>query len=307
MPRARHGDGLYRALLWGLGGLVPLLFLAVLGRLVAAALPALERFGLRFVVGRVWDPVAGQFGGLPFLVGTVASSILALLLAVPLALGLALFLTDLAPRWLAVPVAFCAELLAAVPSVVYGLWGLFVLVPWLREHVQAPLAASLGATVPLLRGPAYGVSLFSAGVLLAIMIVPYIAAVAREVLAAVPAAQREASLALGATRWETLARVVLPYALPGLFGAVMLGLGRALGETMAVTMVIGNRPDVPTSLFQPAYTLASVLANEFAEATDDLHLAALMEIGLLLLLVTLGVNILARLLVWRVAQRWRTG
>jgi len=305
MLRWRHGDGLYRGLLWVLGAAVPLLFVALLARLVGAALPALRRFGVGFLLGHTWDPVAGQFGGLPFLVGTVASSLLALLLAVPLAIGLALFLTELAPRWLATPVAFCAELLAAVPSVVYGLWGLFVLVPWLRIHVQEPLAASLGDVVPLVRGPAYGVSLFSAGVLLAIMIVPYIAAVAREVLAAVPTAQREAALALGATRWETAWKVAMPYALPGLFGAVMLGLGRALGETMAVTMVIGNRPEIPVSLFQPAYTLASVLANEFAEATDDLHLAALMEIGLLLLLLTLVVNVVARLLVWRVARRWR--
>ncbi len=221
----------------------------------------------------------------------------------PLAVGLAIFLTELAPRWLAAPVAFGTELLAAIPSVVYGLWGIFVLVPWLRSAVQEPLAGTLGERVALFRGPAYGVSILSAGVILAIMVIPFISAVSREVLAAVPRVQREGALALGATRWEMTWQVVLPYATPGIIGATILGLGRALGETMAVTMVIGNRPEITASLFAPGYTMASVLANEFSEASTDLYLAALMEVALILFGITIVVNTFARLLVWRVARR----
>ena len=295
-------DRAYGIVLGAFGAFIPLVFLAIVWRVGGAAMPVLRRFGAAFVTSSAWDPVNGQFGALPFIFGTLASSLLALLIAVPLAVGLAIFLTELAPRWLAAPIAFGTELLAAIPSVVYGLWGIFVLVPWLREHVQAPLADSVGERVGLFAGPAYGVSILAGGVILAIMIVPFVSAVSREVLAAVPVTQREAALALGATRWEMTWQVVLPYATPGIIGAVILGLGRALGETMAITMVIGNRPQIPTSLFAPGYTMASVLANEFNEASDDMHLAALMGIALLLFGITVVVNSFARLLVWRVAR-----
>jgi phosphate transport system permease protein len=296
-------DRAYGAVLAAFGAVIPLLFLAIFLRVGAEALPVLRRAGPAFVTSRQWDPVGGAFGALPFIFGTVASSLLALLIAVPLAVGLAIFLTELAPRWLAAPIAFGTELLAAIPSVVYGLWAVFVMVPWLRDHVQAPLASTLGTRLGLFAGPAYGVSILAGGVILAIMIVPFVSAVSREVLAAVPVPQREAALALGATRWEMTWQVVLPYATPGIIGATILGLGRALGETMAITMVIGNRPDIPGSLFAPGYTMASVLANEFSEASDDMHLAALMGIALLLFGITILVNSAARLLVWRVALR----
>jgi phosphate transport system permease protein len=305
-PSVRHGnlaDRAYAVALAAFGASIPILFGFILLRVGTAAWPALQRFGGGFLVGSDWNPVAGSYGALPFIFGTLASSLLALLIAVPLAVGLAIFLTELSPRWIAAPVAFGTELLAAIPSVVYGLWGIFVLVPWLRSNVQQPLASAFGDSVPLFAGPAYGTSIMAGGAILAIMIVPFISAVSREVLAAVPRDQREAALALGATRWEMTWQVVLPYAVPGIIGATILGLGRALGETMAITMVIGNRPDIPTSLFAPGYTMASVLANEFSEASDDLHLAALMEIGLILFGITILVNSVARLLVWRVARR----
>lgn len=298
-------DRVYGLVILGAGLVLPVLFAFIITRVGAAAWLSVRTFGPGFVTARAWDPVAGRFGALPFIFGTVVSSLLALAVAFPLALGLSIFLTELAPRWLAIPVAFATDLLAAIPSVVYGLWGIFVLVPWLRTHVEQPIADRFGDAVPLLAGPAYGVSIFAAGVILAIMIIPFISAVSREVLAAVPRTQREAALALGATRWEMTWKSVLPFALPGIFGAAILGLGRALGETMAVTMVIGNRPEVPSSIFHPGYTLASVLANEFAEASGDLYLASLMEIGFILLGVTIVVNALARLLVWYVARRGR--
>ena len=306
LPRYAQGnvaDRTYALVLGAFGLAIPVLFAFIVIRVGVAAWPAIQRFGLGFIGGTTWDPVAGQFGALPFIFGTLASSLLALLIAVPLSIGLAIFLTELAPRWLAAPIAFGTELLAAIPSVVYGLWGIFVLVPWLRSNVQQPLAGAFGDSFPLFAGPAYGTSIMAGGAILAIMIVTFISAVSREVLAAVPVAQREAALALGATRWEMTWQVVIPYAVPGIIGATILGLGRALGETMAITMVIGNRPDIPTSLFAPGYTMASVLANEFSEASDELHLAALMEIGLVLFGITILVNSVARLLVWRVARR----
>jgi phosphate transport system permease protein len=281
---------------------IPVLFLFILLVVGRSAMPSVRAFGGGFLTSRAWDPIAGEFGALPFIYGTLASSLLALVLAVPLAIGLSIFLTELAPRWLAAPIAFGTELLAAIPSVIYGLWGIFVMVPWLRAAVQQPLAERWGDVIPLFRGPAYGSSILAGGVILAIMILPFISAVSREVLGAVPREQREAALALGATRWEMTWQVALPYAVPGIVGAVILGLGRALGETMAITMVIGNRADLPVSLFAPGYTMASVLANEFAEASGELYLGALMEIALLLFGITILVNSLARLLVWRVAK-----
>ncbi len=270
------------------------------GVMVRTALPAIKAFGWRFLFTSTWDPVAQQFGALPFVYGTVVSSLLALLIAVPLSLGGAIFLVELAPNWLAQFVAFLIDLLASIPSVVYGLWGIFVLAPWLRTTVQ-PALGTLLWFLPLFQGPAYGVGMLAAGMILAIMIIPFISGVTREVLMAVPNSQREAALALGATRWEATRTAVLPYGRSGIIGAIILGLGRALGETMAVTMVIGNRPEVAISLFAPGSTMASVIANEFTEATSDLYLAALVEIALLLFGVTIIVNALARFLVWSVA------
>ncbi|MGH7644165.1 MAG: phosphate ABC transporter permease subunit PstC, partial [Gemmatimonadales bacterium] len=248
-----------------------------------------------------WDPVAEIYGAAPMIFGTLVSSLVALLIAVPLALGVAVFLTEFAPKWMRQPVAFLVELLAAVPSVVYGLWGIFVLIPFLRAVVAPALKATLGWT-PFFQGVFYGNSMLAGGIILAIMIVPYIAAVSREVLLAVPGSQREAALGLGATRWEAVWTAVLPYGRAGLIGAVMLGFGRALGETMAVTMVIGNRHDISLSLLQPGYTMAAAIANEFSEATTSLYSAALFEVGLVLFVITVIVNALARVLVWRVAR-----
>jgi phosphate transport system permease protein len=279
---------------------VVVIVLALAAVLLRDSLPALIAFGARFLVTRVWNPVAQEFGALPFVYGTIVSSALALLIAVPISLGAAVFLAELAPRWLRNPVSFMVELLAAVPSVVYGLWGLFVLVPVLRP-VEAWLGAHFGF-IPLFQGPPYGIGMLAAGLILAIMILPIITAVSREVLLAVPMTQREAAYALGATRWEAIRGPVLRYARAGIVGAIILGLGRALGETMAVTMVIGNSPTLSWSLFAPAYTMASLEANEFTEATGRLHIAALMEIALLLLVITVIVNAIARLMLWRVTR-----
>jgi phosphate transport system permease protein len=256
---------------------------------------ALARFGWRFLATSDWDPVNEQFGALPFIFGTLVSSAIALIIAVPLSIATAIYLTELAPQWLRTSLSLFIELLAAVPSVILGLWGIFVMVPCLREHVFPALRTALGF-LPLFRGPIYGVSILAGGIIIAIMIVPIITSVSREILRSVPGLQREAAYALGATRWEVTRIAVLGYAKKGLFGAVILGLGRALGETMAVTMVIGNRPEIAASLFAPGYTLASVIANEFTEATTDIYLNALFEIGLVLLGVTILVNVAAQLL-----------
>src|SRR6266699_2505739 len=261
---ADRGDRVYRRVLTGFALALPVLILIILGVLFVDAL-------------------------------------LALLIAVPLALSVAIFLTEFSPRWLRQPVAFLVELLAAIPSVVYGLWGIFVLIPFLRSYVVPPLKAVFGWT-PFLQGVFYGNSLFAGGIILAIMIVPYIAAVSREVLLAVPASQREAALAMGATRWEAVRSAVLPYGRAGLMGAIILGLGRALGETMAVTMLIGNRHDISVSLLQPAYTMAAAIANEFSEATTGMYQSALVEVGLILFVLTVAVNAVARILIWRVAR-----
>ncbi len=258
-------------------------------------------FGWRFFFQSDWDPVNDQFGALPFVYGTIVSSILALLIAVPLAVGVAVYITEMAPRWLRGSLAFTTELLAAIPSVIYGLWAIFVLVPLLRQYLQPWLAKYLGWT-GLFEGPPYGIGMLAAGIILAIMVVPIVSSITREVMTAVPQQQREAVLALGATRWEMIRTGVLRNARAGIMGGVILGLGRALGETMAVTMVIGNRPEIAKSLFAPGYTMASVIANEFSEATGDLYLSALVEVGLALFLVTIIVNIVAQLLVWTVTR-----
>jgi len=292
--------------LTGLSLALPALILVILGVLFVSSLPALRRFGPSFLWTSTWDPVAEVYGAAPMVFGTLASSLLALLIAVPLALGVAVFLTEFSPRWLRQPVAFLVELLAAIPSVVYGLWGIFILIPFLRSYVVPPLKAVLGWT-PFLQGVFYGNSLLAGGIILAIMIVPYIAAVSREVLLAVPTSQREAALAMGATRWEAVRSAVLPYGRAGLIGAVILGLGRALGETMAVTMVIGNRHDIGVSVLQPAYTMAAAIANEFNEATTTMYRSALFEVGLVLFVLTVVVNAIARILIWRVARGTAVG
>jgi len=301
-----RSDRVYRGILTAIALGLPILILIILGVLFVGALPALKRFGPSFLWTSAWDPIAEVYGAAPMIFGTVASSLLALVIAVPLALSVAIFLTEFSPRWLRQPVAFLVELLAAIPSVVYGTWGIFVLIPFLRGHVVPPLKAIFGWT-PFLQGVFYGNSLLAGGIILAIMIVPYIAAVSREVLLAVPSSQREAALAMGATRWEAVRSAVLPYGRAGLIGAVILGLGRALGETMAVTMLIGNRHDISISLLQPAYTMAAAIANEFSEATTNLYLSALFEVGLILFVLTVAVNAIARILIWRVGRGAPTG
>jgi len=296
-----RGDLIFRVVLTVLAFLLPLLLLLIAFELVSEALPAAHRFGLSFLTTSVWDPVRGQFGALPLIFGTLYSSLVALVIAVPLALACAVFLTEFAPRGLRTPVATLIELLAAVPSVIYGLWGIFVLIPLLRDHLWPVVRPVLGH-LPIFSGVFYGPSVLAAGVILSVMILPYIAAVSREVLLAVPHDQREAGLALGATRWETVWHVVLPYGRAGIMGAVILGLGRALGETMAVTMLIGNRHEVSASLLQPGYTIAAAIANEFSEAVSDIHLSSLFLVGAVLFLITVIVNALARVLVWRVAR-----
>jgi phosphate transport system permease protein len=282
--------------------------LAVLGllglivyELVTRSALSWHAFGFKFFSGSDWDPVNEQFGALPFIYGTLVSSLLALIIAVPLSIGVAVFTTEMCPSVLRGPLSFFVELLAAIPSVIYGLWAIFVLIPILSHHVQPFLAKTLGWT-GLFEGPPFGYSMLAAGIILAIMIVPIISSITREVLMVVPQHQREAALALGATRWEMIRIGVLRNARAGIMGGVILGLGRALGETMAVTMVIGNRPQIVRSLFAPGYTMASVLANEFSEATGNVYLSALIEIGLALFLVTIVVNALARLLVWTVTR-----
>ncbi len=280
--------------------------LLVLSVLLVRSQLALRTFGLRFFYSGDWDPVHGSFGALPFLFGTLATSLIALLIAVPLALGVAVFLTEMCPERLRTPLSFLTELLAAIPSVVYGLWAIAVLVPLIRDRVGPPLQKSLGWT-GFFKGPNFGVGLLTAGLVLAIMVLPVISSITRDVMRAVPVAQREAALALGATRWEMIRVGVLRNARIGIVGAVILGLGRALGETMAVTMVIGNHAAISRSLFAPSYTLASVIANEFTEATGDLYVSALIEIGLALFLVTVVVNAVARVLVWAVTRNSATG
>jgi len=264
---------------------------------------SIQKFGFRFLSESTWDPVAGEFGALPFVYGTLVTSIIALLISVPISIAVATFVTYQAPARLRRPVISLVELLAAIPSVAYGLWGIFVLAPFMRDYVAPVLRDSLGF-IPLFQGPSFGVGMLTAGLILAIMVTPIVTAVSRDVLAAVPTHQRDGALALGGTQWEST-RVVLSYALPGIVGAVILGLARAVGETMAVTMVIGNRPEISASLFAPGYTMASVIANEFTEATEPLYLHALIEIGVLLFVVSFLVRACAQLLVWY-ATRGRT-
>jgi phosphate transport system permease protein len=296
-----YGDRVFKLLLT-LGAVsVPILLGFLVFELWQGSRPAIAKFGLGFATSSVWDPVTEEFGAFPLIFGTLVSSLVALVIAVPLSLGVAIYLTEFAPKAVRQPVAFLISLLAAIPSVVYGLWGIFVLIPLLRKSVFPLLRSSLGF-LPLFQGPIYGPSMLAAGIILAIMVMPYVMSVSREVLMAVPNTQREASLALGATRWEAVITTVVPYARSGIIGAVILGLGRALGETMAVTMLIGNRHEIASSLFAPGYTMAAAIANEFSEAVGDMHLSALVYVAFLLFLVTVIVNAGARLLIWQVAR-----
>jgi phosphate transport system permease protein len=291
----------FRGILTVAAVIIPVLLALLIWQLWGEARPAVSRFGIGFLTTSTWDPVAEQFGALPLIFGTLVSSVIALAIAVPLSLGVAIYLTEFAPSAFRQPVAFVIGLLAAIPSVVYGLWGIFVLIPFLKSSVFPFLRDTLGF-LPLFQGTIYGPSMLAAGIILAIMVMPYIMSVAREVLLAVPGDQREAALALGATRWEAVTSAVLPYARSGIIGAVILGLGRALGETMAVTMLIGNRHEIAASLFAPGYTMAAAIANEFAEAVGDMHLSSLAYVALALFAVTVVVNAGARLLIWRVAR-----
>jgi len=281
----------------GTGALAALVLIVVIGigfELTRQSLLSITKFGLGFWTGRTWDPVSGDFGALPFIWGTLYSAILALVLSTPVALGIAIFISELSPAMLRQPLAYLTELLAAIPSIVYGLWGIVVLVPMVRklELLTPPMLRKF----PLFTGPPLGVGMLAAALILAVMIVPLTSSVAREVLKNVPSTQREAAYALGATRWEAI-KVAVGFGRTGIFGAIMLGFGRALGETMAVTMVIGNNPQLSASLFAPQYTMAAVIANEFTEAADELYLHALIEIGLLLFIITIIVNVISRMLV----------
>lgn len=295
------GDRIFRLVTatFAAGAVLTLAAMAI--QMTRASALSLKQFGISYVFSSDWDPVRDAYGALPFVYGTVVSSLLALLIAVPISIGVAIYLAELAPAYIRRPLGFLVELLAAIPSVVYGLWGIFLLAPWLRDTVQPALIQSLGF-LPLFKGVPRGFGMLAGGLILAIMILPTIASVARDVMRAVPNTFREAALALGATRWETVRTAVLPSARSGIASAVVLGLGRALGETMAVTMVIGNRGEISSSLFAPSATMASVIANEYTEASGDLYLSALSELGLLLFAVTIVLNILARLLVSRMGR-----
>ena len=297
----RWADAVFRAALL-LAALSVLMVVAlIITQLVQQSKLSMHQFGWKFFTTGNWDPVNGDFGATPFIFGTLVSSFLALLIAVPLGVGAAIFMTEMCPRPLRNIFSYLVELLAAIPSVIYGLWGIFILVPIMRAYIQPFFAKNFGWT-GLFSGPMYGIGMLPASMILAIMIVPFISSITREVMLAVPQSQREAVLALGATRWEMLRIGVLRNARIGIMGGIVLALGRALGETMAVTMLIGNRPEIAKSLFAPGYTMASVIANEFSEATENLYLSALVEIGLALFLVTIVVNIIAQALIWSITR-----
>jgi phosphate transport system permease protein len=301
-PSIRPDEVLFRA---GTGVFALVLVIGVLAigfELYRQSRLSLQEFGWQFWQTDTWDPIAGQFGARPFIWGTLYSSVLAILISTPIALGIAIYISELAPSWSRAPLVFLTELLAAIPSIVYGLWGVFVLVPFVRqlEAATPPWMKS----IPLFSGPPLGIGMLSAALILAIMIIPFSSSIAREVLKAVPQAQREGAYALGATRWEAT-RMALFYARTGIVGAVMLGFGRALGETMAVTMVIGNNPKISASLFAPQHTMSAVIANEFTEASTPLYLHALIEIGLVLFVITLIINVISRAFIWSMGRQRR--
>jgi len=302
----KYGDRIFSTITLLFALSIIIILLVMTAEMVSESLPSLRKFGWGFVTGSDWDAVQGNFAALPYLYGSVVSSILAILLATPLSVGTALFITELAPHKVGAVTASLVELLDAIPSVIYGLWGILVMTPWLQSTVEPFLIKHFGF-LPFFQGAPYGVSMLAAVFILMIMIVPIITSITKEVLMAVPSSQKEAAIALGATRWEMIRIAVLPYGRSGILGAVILGLGRAIGETMAVTMVIGNTPKMSLSLLSPGYTMPSVIANEFAETTTKLHASALMEIGLILLVVTLFINFMARMLLWSVTRRWKGG
>lgn len=296
-----NGDSTFRAVLFAFALVILLIIALMLALLVGQSLPAWRTFGFGFITSQNWAPPFKQFGALPYIYGTVVTATMALILAAPIGVGCAIFVTELAPPRVRNPLAFLIELLAAVPSVTFGLWGIFVFAPWLRNGPEKFLVDHFGF-IPIFKGPAFGLGIFAAGTILAIMIVPYITAVSREVMLLTPRAQREGMLALGATRWEVIKVVVLPFARSGIVGGSILALGRALGETMAVTMLIGNRAQIKPSLFSQGATMASVIANEFAEAADSLYTSSLIAVALLLLGVALVMNVLGRVFVWSVTR-----
>jgi phosphate transport system permease protein len=302
LSRLRDGDEIARLVTFLFAASVVLVTLLLVFELWQGSVLARHKFGLNFFFTRVWDPIFEQFGALPFIYGTVVTSVVALLIAVPLGIGAAIFLAELAPQKISGTLQFFIDLLAAVPSVIYGLLGVFIVIPLMREYIQPALKTTFGF-LPFFQGPAYGVGFLTAGIVLAIMVIPYIISVSREILLSVPRDQREAALALGATRWESTWRVVVPFARTGILGSIFLALARAIGETMAVTMVIGNAPAISASLFSPGDTIASVIANQFTEATGDLYLQSLIELGLVLFLLTFLLNGMARLLILVTTQR----
>jgi phosphate transport system permease protein len=304
---ARLPDTGFRATTAIVAVVVPLVLVLLAIQLGVNSALTWDQFGVGFIFGTTWDVVHEIYGALPFIVGTLESSLIALLIATPIGLLTAIFLAEFAPRWLRVPLTFLIELLAAIPSVVIGLWGVFVLSPFLRDTVEKAITDTFGTFIPFLAGPAFGIGLFTAGVILAIMILPTIVSISRQVISTVPVSQREAMLALGGTRWETVRKAVIPYARSGIVGAVILGLGRALGETMAVTMVIGNTQAIPTRLFDQAQTIASKIATSFNEAQIGIQTSSLIALGLVLLVITILLNIGARALVWRAGRGARVG
>lgn len=308
----RYGDRIYSGITFLAALSIFVIIVMIAWDLASQSRLSIAHFGIKYVTGSDWDETRDVYGILPFIFGTLYSSLIALVLAVPVSIGAAIFLSELAPNWVRTPATFLIELLAAIPSVVYGLWGIFVMIPWLKLHALKPMSkvaphltlriGHFSCHVPFFDGVPIGPSMFAAGVILAIMIIPFITAITRDILRAIPRSQREGSYALGATEWETIVQVVLPYAKSGIIGAVILGLGRALGETMAVTMVIGNQaPDTPNGIslafLDPGYTMSSALANKFNEAGPGLNMSALIEIGLVLFGVAIVVNMFARLLV----------
>ncbi len=297
------GDIIFERLTLFFAVLVFLLVIFMGWEMYSHSILSIKQFGWKFLISTTWNPYSQNFGALPMIFGTMMSSFLALLISIPLGLSVAVFLSELAPAWLEKPLSFLTELLAGVPSVIYGLWGIFVLVPWLREVVE-PFLQNEFPNSPFFQGAPYGYGMLAAGIILSIMVLPIISSISRDVLKSVPDTQREAAYALGSTKWE-VTKIVLGNARSGLLGAIILGFGRAVGETMAVTMVIGNRPEISASIINPAYTMASTLANEFNEATSNLYLNALIELALILFVITIIINIFAHLLVWGVERKWK--
>ncbi|MFA6431383.1 MAG: phosphate ABC transporter permease subunit PstC [Candidatus Margulisiibacteriota bacterium] len=295
-------DRAFKNMTFVMAAIIPVVFCLILLMLIWESIPSIKAFGFKFLVNSHWNPITDEYGALPYIYGTLASSFLALLIAVPLGLGCSIFLSEIHKSKLGGYISTMVDLLAAIPSVVYGLWGIFILGPFLSSTIQPFLGQYFGF-LPIFQGPPMGLSLMTGGIILAIMILPTITAVSREVFQAIPNNLRESAIALGANKLETVKMAVLPPAVSGIVGAVILALGRAVGETMAVTMVIGNRPEISGSIFAPSYTLASVIANEFAEASSPMNLSAIFEIGIILLLVTVVINGLARILIWKIASK----